>query len=287
MAFPTAPANGQFYTTLDGRRYRYSLVRDSWEFDKSTTTGIKDNLNATAPPSATDDTGSGYSVGSVWIDVINKKSYINVHANAGVAVWEAPGGGTTVVSTTVPTAPVAGQLFYNSTTDKVFIWDGFAWIDIVAGGSSSAKQNVTNVDPSTSDDSTSGYSPGSIWINTITSGVFINISSTAAAAIWYGVASTSNTSPIWIIKSAAYVAVKSDHIFVDTQLAPVSITLPIAPSLGDSVAIVDMSGTFSTNPCTIIRNGNPLMGLLTDMILNIDFTKLTVTFTGSDWRITT
>jgi hypothetical protein len=44
-------------------------------------------LDATAAPAVTDDSGDGYSVGSVWIDVTGDDAYICVDATAGAAVW--------------------------------------------------------------------------------------------------------------------------------------------------------------------------------------------------------
>jgi len=43
--------------------------------------------NATAAPAVTDDSGDGYTVGSVWIDVTNDEAYICVDATEGAAVW--------------------------------------------------------------------------------------------------------------------------------------------------------------------------------------------------------
>jgi len=50
-------------------------------------TWLKNNLNATAAPSITDDAAAGYAVGSKWIDLTNDEFYICVDASAGSAVW--------------------------------------------------------------------------------------------------------------------------------------------------------------------------------------------------------
>jgi len=44
-------------------------------------------LNATAAPAVTDDSGDGYSPGSIWVDVTNDKSYICQDATSTAAVW--------------------------------------------------------------------------------------------------------------------------------------------------------------------------------------------------------
>ncbi|MEL0022525.1 MAG: hypothetical protein VW709_21890, partial [Rickettsiales bacterium] len=54
---------------------------------------IKSNLTATAAPTTGDDTGDGYAVGSLWIDVTNDNVYQCVDATAASAVWRHLNGG--------------------------------------------------------------------------------------------------------------------------------------------------------------------------------------------------
>jgi hypothetical protein len=44
-------------------------------------------FDATIAPTVTDDSGAGYSVGSVWIDVTNNESYRCIDDTVGAAVW--------------------------------------------------------------------------------------------------------------------------------------------------------------------------------------------------------
>lgn len=61
---------------------------------------VLNKLDATTAPTADDDSGDGYAINSVWIDVTNDKAYICVDATATAAVWVeyggAGGGGTTL-----------------------------------------------------------------------------------------------------------------------------------------------------------------------------------------------
>jgi|SaaInlV_125m_DNA_1040241.scaffolds.fasta_scaffold04733_3 hypothetical protein len=50
-------------------------------------------FDATAAPTVNDDTSTGFSVGSKWIDVTNDKAYNCVDATTGAAVWNEAGGG--------------------------------------------------------------------------------------------------------------------------------------------------------------------------------------------------
>jgi len=286
MAFPITPADGTIYTTTDGRKYVYSLARDSWEFDKNTV-GFKNNISSTVDPVVNDDASAGYSVGSIWVNTVTKKAFINVSDTIGAAVWESNGGSNTIVSAVYPVSPVSGQLFYNTITDKVYIWNGSTWVDVVAGGAPSPKHNVSSVDPTVSDDTTAGYTMGSIWVNTVANTSFINVDDTSTSAIWNVLPSSASTgNPIWTTVNTAYNVVSGDHLFVDTTSAPVTLILPANPIANDAVSIVDASSNFAVNSCTFVRNTNLIMGLASDMIMNITNTHTTLTYTGVDWRIT-
>ena len=54
------------------------------------TQNILHKFDATTAPTANEDSGDGYSVGSQWLDVTNDKFYICVDATATAAVWLEP-----------------------------------------------------------------------------------------------------------------------------------------------------------------------------------------------------
>jgi hypothetical protein len=54
------------------------------------TTGLEwqlNNLAAATSPAVTDDSGDGYSVGSIWIDTTNDRVFVCLDASVGAAVW--------------------------------------------------------------------------------------------------------------------------------------------------------------------------------------------------------
>lgn len=53
----------------------------------STPTVIKYNLTAVADPAVTDDSASGYSKGSIWINTVTNTAWICALASVGVSVW--------------------------------------------------------------------------------------------------------------------------------------------------------------------------------------------------------
>jgi hypothetical protein len=73
---------------------------------------------------------------------------------------------------------------------------------------------------------------------------------------------------------------------VDTTAAR-TITLPVAPGVGDEVQIMDATGTAATNNITVLRNGNKINGLLEDAIIDVDMDMASFVYTGSTvgWRL--
>lgn len=69
--------------------------------------GPKRNLDATAAPTASDDSTQGYSAGSLWNDTVGKQIYFCKDAAVGAAVWGA-----------VPTTPSSG------TNNRIALFDG-------------------------------------------------------------------------------------------------------------------------------------------------------------------
>lgn len=92
-------------------------------------------FDATAEPTANDDSGDGYAVGSSWFDVTNDKAYLCLDATVGAAVWqEVGGGGTDGTLASLSDVDIAGaangeRLTYNSTSEK---WEPVAPTRIVS-----------------------------------------------------------------------------------------------------------------------------------------------------------
>jgi len=87
----------------------------------------KSNLVATVAPTATDDSGSGYAVGSIWIDVTADLSYTCVDATSSAAIWSTGGG----LYTTVTQHGAKGD---NSTDDTTAINAAISAVNTAGGG---------------------------------------------------------------------------------------------------------------------------------------------------------
>ena len=75
------------------------------------------------------------------------------------------------------------------------------------------------------------------------------------------------------------------NYFVDTTAAR-TLTLPASPSLGDTIAVYDASGTAATNNITIARNGNLINGQSTNAIIDVNQSSSIFVYTGATvgWR---
>lgn len=93
--------------------------------------------------------------------------------------------------------------------------------------------------------------------------------------------------PVWEIVSTNSIAKAGDQFFVDTSAAIVSIQLPASPKLGDTISMIDVSGSFDSNSLQILRNGERIMGLEEDMTVSTGFASVRLIYSNSTygWRI--
>ena len=129
-----------------------SDISDSEGFVRKTGTGayeaIKSNLSAAVAPTANEDSGDGYAVGSRWIDTTGDKEYVCLNATVSSAVWtETTGGGSTldtvVTKTSTYTASVDDNTILCNGTSAAFT------ITLPASsGNSGLKYNIKKTDSS-------------------------------------------------------------------------------------------------------------------------------------------
>lgn len=98
----------------------------------------------------------------------------------------------------------------------------------------------------------------------------------------------SNVSPFnWATKTGNYTAVAKDGLFVDTSAGIVTVTLPSSPSAGDYIHFLDLGGTFATNNLVIDRNGSNIIGIASDLVVDINNSGLTLVYTDTTngWKL--
>jgi hypothetical protein len=106
---------------------------------------------------------------------------------------------------------------------------------------------------------------------------------------WTGLGGGNPWSTITSDGSTAVAVAANDRVFVNTTAGPITITLPASPQTGDQVSILDLASTFDTNNCTLNRNGNKIMGLTENLVLNVEDEAIQLVYTGATygWKLTT
>jgi hypothetical protein len=83
-----------------------------------------------------------------------------------------------------------------------------------------------------------------------------------------------------------YTAVNGDIVFGETSNGgggAIQVNLPLSPSAGDTVTVMDasLSGGFNSNNCTVNRNSSPIQGGTSDLVLNVDNQAVTLVYTNT------
>jgi len=97
-----------------------------------------------------------------------------------------------------------------------------------------------------------------------------------------------NVSPFnWSIKTGNYTATAKDGLFINTSSGAITVTLPASPTTGDYIHFLDLNGTFATNNLTIARNSNNIIGVATDLVVDINNSGLTLVYTNATngWKL--
>ena len=242
---------------------------------------VKSNLTAIVAPTINEDSGDGYAVGSMWVDVTGDKIYFCLDASVGAAVWQevgaGGGGGSGVFGKYVTAADtaVAGQ--------RTFVDSSTAYtINLPAAPVAGDLITFMHKSGSPSNLITIGRNGNTIDGVALDSSVSSN--SKIGLFMWDGTAMTwrsfwsapqldspsgSGLNPVFV--SSAYSAIAGNLVFCDSSSAAFTVTLPSFPGDANRVRIVDAKGNASTNNITIARNGNTINGVAGDFIIDQNF----------------
>jgi len=84
---------------------------------------------------------------------------------------------------------------------------------------------------------------------------------------------------------ADYTAVAGDQVLVNTSgsgaSAPVTITLPASPSVGNEVTFIDSGNNFAANNLTVARNGSNILGSASDLTVSTNSSAFTLVYVNS------
>lgn len=90
----------------------------------------------------------------------------------------------------------------------------------------------------------------------------------------------------WRIATTSITALNNDRIFVNQ--GGITITLPLNPTLGYQVQLVDMTGVAGTTNWTVGRNSQRIQGLAENLVVNINGARMTLVYSDAvrGWTLT-
>ena len=86
---------------------------------------------------------------------------------------------------------------------------------------------------------------------------------------------------------AAYTAVNGDQLLINTTgtggglNAPVTVTLPASPAIGNEVTFIDSGNGFNSNNLTINRNSQPILGNAANLTLSTNGAAFTLVYVNA------
>ena len=84
---------------------------------------------------------------------------------------------------------------------------------------------------------------------------------------------------------ATYTTVNGDQVLVDTSGsgigAPVTINLPVSPSIGDEVTFIDSGNALASNNLTIGRNSSNILGNASDLVVSTNGAAFTLVYVNA------
>ena len=160
------------------------------------------------------------------------------------------------------------------------VWDGTVWQSV-----GSALPNALTID-GTQTLTNKTISGANNTLTNIPNNALTNSSITVnGSAVSLGGSVTIVTGPASSAVSSNITMAANNNYFVDTAAAR-TLTLPASPSLGDTIAVYDASGTAATNNITIARNGSNINGVADNAIIDVNQASSILVYTGAivGWR---
>lgn len=92
--------------------------------------------------------------------------------------------------------------------------------------------------------------------------------------------------PKYIVVTEDFTADVNRAYITNLALASTCV-LPLSPSDGDTIEVMDGTGTFDINNLTVERNGSKIQGQDSDLVLNVANSALKLVYISAlgDWRI--
>lgn len=91
----------------------------------------------------------------------------------------------------------------------------------------------------------------------------------------------------WNIASSNATMTTNNGYFVDTSGGAKTMTLPTSATLGDTIRINDLAGSFATYNLTVARNGHKIQGIADNLLVDADQSSFGLVYSNSTygWKV--
>jgi len=115
---------------------------------------------------------------------------------------------------------------------------------------------------------------------------YIEVTTFGGAVVSGGSGGTSSALT-WNIASSNATMTTNNGYFVDSSAGAKTMTLPTSATLGDTIRINDLAGTFGTNNLTVARNGHKIQGIASDLLVDTDQSSFGLVYSNSTygWKV--
>jgi hypothetical protein len=93
----------------------------------------------------------------------------------------------------------------------------------------------------------------------------------------------------WEVVTSSDTATANKNYFVNTVGGAVTITLPSSATIGDTIKLNDLAGTFAVNNLTVARNGHLINGAASNYVVSTNQSTLSFVYSNTEfgWKVIT
>jgi hypothetical protein len=298
---------GKVYTTNDGNNLQFKTIKagsgvvitNNTEEIQIDATGVGGGEVNTASNLGTTSEGSGVFSTKSGVDLRFKRIQagygVNITETANSIQINTSGAGAGITGGqnlgVTPTLPV--NVFKNvsgttmrfrtiaSSGTNISVTESN---DVITINSPNSIVGAKTIDGATGEASVLSPSPitnGILELKKVKAGKGISLADGAKDVI------ISNVGPAWLYINSSYAATGGDYIAADTSLGPISVFLPVSPSKGDCINVIDAASTWALNNLTIEKTDpQTIEGLNENLTCNVNGNAaLKLFYNGATWKV--
>ena len=246
----------------------------------STGGGATDPSGANTQIQFNDGGSFGASANLTFNNSTNTLSASTISATGNITGGNVISGGVrvykwTTQANTAPSNSVPGDNWYDSYADKLYLYvndgTGNQWVD-QSPPTTFASLTITG-------NTASG--------NLLTAGI-VSATGNITGNVFIGNGSQlTGVAMSWSIANSNAVMSVNRGYFVDTTGGAKTMTLPTGVTIGDTVRINDLAGTFGANNLTVARNGSNIQGIADDLVVSVNQSSFGLVYSNGTygWKL--